>query len=139
MRQLAESRQRLLDLRAVREQEVRQLHSIMARQVVEAIGEVEKRQLALMQRQDTLLALCSQLLQERQALRQGPGPGGGCAGAEHGWAAASNAKAESAVADQPAGSGGASSTEADQQPTLDQRRSRQRLPDFAAPPQGPAG
>ena len=33
MRQLTESRQRLVDLRAVREEEVRQLHSLLARQV----------------------------------------------------------------------------------------------------------
>ena len=99
---------------------MRQLHSIMARQVVEAIVEVEKRQLALMQRQDTLLALCAaSCCKSGRRCGRGRGPGGGCAGAEHGWAAASNAKAESAVADQPAGSGAASSTEADQQPTLD--------------------
>lgn len=36
MRQLTESRLRLLDLRAIREEEVRQLHSIMARQVRQA-------------------------------------------------------------------------------------------------------
>lgn len=33
VRQLTESRQRLHDLRAVREEEVRQLHSLLARQV----------------------------------------------------------------------------------------------------------
>lgn len=146
MRQLAESRQRLLDLRAVREEEVsgralhaamqashltalltcgnvmrrgvatpsahatfpfpnpnprcvqvRQLHSIMARQLVESIHEVERRQASLVRRQEVLLQLCRQLLQERhqhQHAQHFSGAGGGGSGS--GGAGGSSCKATAA-------------------------------------------
>lgn len=74
MRQLAESRQRLVDIHEVRAEGARQMHSAVARQVAEAIHDVEVRQQALMRRQDALLQLCRQLLSEPPP--PGPGPGG---------------------------------------------------------------
>lgn len=44
------------------------MHSILARQVKEAVTAVEARQEALLAQQDALLGLCTQLLRERQML-----------------------------------------------------------------------
>ncbi|EFN59607.1 hypothetical protein CHLNCDRAFT_133024 [Chlorella variabilis] len=45
VRQLAESRQRLVDIHEVRAEGARQMHSAVARQVAEAIHDVERQQL----------------------------------------------------------------------------------------------
>ncbi|KAL4447535.1 hypothetical protein ABPG75_004754 [Micractinium tetrahymenae] len=65
VRQLGESRQRMLDLQAMRAEQARQMHGAVARQVLEALALVEERQQALMARQADLLQLCQQLLQQR--------------------------------------------------------------------------
>ncbi len=93
MRQLAESRQRLLDIHELRAEGTRAMHSAVAREVAEAIQDVQTRQQALMQRQEALLKLCRQLLVEQQPLEGSPGCGNGSASA-----AATHATGASAAA-----------------------------------------
>lgn len=76
MRQLAESRQRLIDMHEARAEGKRRLHCSMARQVSQAIADLERQQQALMQRQDALLLLCQQLLQQRHTPACGHGSNG---------------------------------------------------------------
>lgn len=65
MRQLADGRRHLTDMREARAEVKRQLHCSMARQVSQAIADLGLKQQQLMQRQDALLMLCQQLLQQR--------------------------------------------------------------------------
>jgi len=62
----------------MRAEQARQLQSVIARQVLEAIEAVERRQQVLMDRQESLLRLCHQLLLEQHA--PGPGDAGGSSG-----------------------------------------------------------
>ena len=105
--------------------QARQVQAILARQVKEAVGNVEARQAVLLAQQDVLLGLCRQLLHERQlltaALAQLPpdrdGGGGGSGGSSsssstNGGSAAGMASGAAAAAEGPEASKSAAPTQA---------------------------
>lgn len=109
VRQLGESRQRMEDLQLMRAEQTRQMHTTVARQVLEAIHLVERRQHALLARQSALVHLCRELMQERDALAAAAGlsesSGNGSRGSGGGGNTSSNGGGSGNCCDSSSGGG----------------------------------